>query len=292
VIALSGARVATAADGVTEPTTLFAYTSQPGDSIGQGQSNRYTTDNATISIGGTAQYLNFSVYTATEFWYVTLAAPSGETLHPGVYYHAERAPFRTGRAPGVDVSGDGRGCNEVWATFAINQIGTDPSGNVTLLAGTFTQHCESANAPTLKGVVLYQALPLSYAFQSDPGDYIGAGQDRRYANSTSTFTLSGADTYVQYSVSGLRDNWTALIGPPTGQGLQPGTYDTARFADATHARLDVFGDGRGCNQSSGTLTIGSITFDPQGNVESLGATFEQHGENAAPGLHGTIHHYD
>jgi hypothetical protein len=156
---------------------------------------------------------------------------------------------------------------------------------------TFTQHCESANAPVLNGVVQYQALPLSYACQSDPGDYIGASQQKRYANSTSRFTVSGDNSHLQYSVSGLRDNWTALIGAPNGQVLQPRTYDTARFGDATHAGLDVFGDGRGCNQSSGTLTIDSITFDPQGNVESLGATFEQHCENVAPALHGIIHHY-
>jgi len=217
---------------------------------------------------------------------------SAEILHPGVYFRAERAPFRTGRAPGVDVSGDGRGCNEIWAALAINQIETDAVGNVTLLDGSFRQQCDSPTAPALRGVVKYQAPPLSYAFQSDPGDYIGGGNDKRYSNSTSTFTLTGDGTSLQYRVSGLRDTWTAIIGPPTGQVLQTGTYDTARFADSTHAALDVFGDGRGCNQSSGTLTISSITFNEQGQAATLSASFEQHCENVVPALHGTIHHLD
>src|SRR5262249_51073817 len=145
-------------------------------------------------------------------------------------------------------------------TFEVNQIASDSSGNVTLLDASFTQQCDSPSVPALTGVVRYQALPLGYAFQSDPGDYIGAGGDQRYTNSTSTFTINGDQTGVIYSVSGLRDTWTAIIRPPNGQTLQVGTYDTARFADLGHAGLDVFGDGRTCNQSSGTLTIGSITF--------------------------------
>jgi hypothetical protein len=292
LVAVGGRRVAAmAVEEVTAPRTVFAYSSEAGDYIGQGGSNRYTPDNATISVRGTSQNLTFSVVTTSEFWFVQLAAPSGETLHPGVYYNAERAAFRTGRAPGVDVSGDGRGCNQIWATFEVNQITSDSSGNVTLLDGSFTQQCESPSAPALTGVVRYQALPLAYAFQSDPGDYIGAGGDKRYTNSTSTFAISGDQTSVQYSVSGLRDTWTAIIHAPIGQVLQAGTYDTARFADNSRAGLDVFGDGRGCNQSSGTLTIGSITFNEQGQVTGLKAKFEQHCENGVPALHGTIRHY-
>src|SRR5215469_16603436 len=90
-------RVTAAGEDITEPRTLFAYQSEPGDYIGQGMSNQYTTDNATISMRGTAQYLTFSVFTTGEFWFINLAAPSGEILHPGVYFRAERAPFRTGR---------------------------------------------------------------------------------------------------------------------------------------------------------------------------------------------------
>ena len=291
VAALSA--VSATADGINAGRTLYRYSSEPGDYIGGGQSNRYTPADGTISVSGTAQYLTFSVFTDTEFWFVTIAAPQGERLHPGTFDNAERAPFRTGRSPGLDVSGDGRGCNQVWGSFAINQIGTDQSGNVTLLDATFSQNCESETAPALHGTVLYDARRLSYAFDSDPGDYIGGGVSKEYENSTSIFTLSGNASSLTYSISGERDNWSARIAAPTGQTLQPGmTYDVARFADATHAGLDVSGNGRGCNQTTGTLTIDTLAVSGQGNASVLGATFEQHCEGGAPALRGTIHHRD
>ena len=271
--------------------TSYQYRSQPGDYIGGGQSNHYSPQDATINIGGTAGNLTFSVTTATEFWYVNLAAPSGEELHAGTYYNAERAAFRTGRSPGLDVYGDGRGCNQIYGTFAINQIETDLSGNITLLDASFSQQCESPTAPFLNGTIMYKAKPLTYGFISDPGDYIGGGITKSYAGATSLFSLSGSDTYLQYSASGLRDSWIAIMSPPTGQHLQAGIYDTMRFADSTHAGLDVFGDGRGCNTSTGILTISAVTFDGAGNAKALSATFEQHCEGAPAALHGTIHYY-
>jgi hypothetical protein len=207
-----------------------------------------------------------------------------------MYYDAERAAFRTGHAPGIDVSGNGRGCNEIWGSFAINQIATDAAGKVTMLDATFTQRCESSTAPALKGVVKFNARPLSYSFRSDAGDYIGGGIAKTYFGATSTFSLKGTDRRLQYSVSGLRDDWTALIEAPSGRRLKTRTYNTSRFADANHAGLDVFGNGRGCNQSTGTLTITAITLNRQGNVTRLGATFEQHCEGAAAALHETIRH--
>jgi hypothetical protein len=292
IILLSGGGGAVMAGVSTPPATQYSYVSEPGDYIGGGGSNHYTSANANISVNGTADNMTFSVTTSTEFWYVNLAAPQDEKLHPGNFYNAERAPFRTGRAPGLDVFGDGRGCNEVWGTFTIYQITTNTEGGITMLDAAFTQRCESSTAPTLKGVVKFNALPLSYDFISDPGDYIGGGIKKAYYGNTSTFWLSGSDTYLQYSVSGKRDNWTALIAAPLGQHLHLGTYSTARSADATHAGLDVFGDGRGCNESKGTLRITAITLDGQGNVTGLSATFEQHCESAAAALHGRIHYYD
>ena len=280
------------ADTGPTPPTAYSFTSDPGDYIGQGRSASYTAPAATIGLGGDAGNLTLSVTTSTEDWHVNIAAPRGEQLHPGVYEDAERAPFRTGRSPGLDVWGDGRGCNEVWGDFAINQVSVNDSGAVTLLDATFTQHCEAPKGAALHGSLQYLALPLSYDMVSDPGDYIGAGASKTYTGATSTFGLSGtAGGRLQYEASGLRDDWLALIAPPTGMTLAAGTYDTARFADATHAGLDVFGDGRGCNNSTGILTITTLVTGAGGNVTNLAATFTQHCEGAQPALHGTIHYY-
>lgn len=295
VIGLLGAGVAPAqaATGTPAPVSSYKFTSAAGDYIGQGGTGSYVAPAATVNVGGTGASLVVDVSTATDDWAIDLAAPIGDVLRPGVYHDAERAPFRTGRSPGLDVSGEGRGCNEVYGQFSVNQIKTDPTtGAVTLLDATFTQHCESATAPALTGTVKYQAYPLSYGFTSDAGDYIGGGASVTYTGATSTFTLSGTTSRFQYGVSGKRDDWTALVAPPAGQTFAAGqTYQTTRMGDGGTAELDVFGDGRGCNTSTGDLTISKLAADPDGTITALAATFTQHCEGGTPALHGTIHYY-
>lgn len=271
--------------------TSYSYVSAPGDYIGQGACNTYSPSGSTITMSGTASYLTMTVSSGTDYWTINLAAPSGEALHPATYYNAERASFRTGRAPGLDVSGDGRGCNDVYGSFAINQIATDSSGNVTLLDATFTQNCESSTAPPLQGIVHYQMQPLSYAFVSDSGDYIGQGVTKSYAGATTIFGLSGSLSNLTFTVSGLRDTWTVQLVAPSGQQLVAGTtYSGATRApfQGSGPGLSVSGDGRGCNTLTGDFTINAIQADGQGNVTALDATFDQHCEGATAALHGTI----
>jgi hypothetical protein len=283
--------LASRASAQAEPTTRFTYSSQPGSWVGGGRSGTITSDDGTFTITGNDTSLNVSISsTAGEFYFVSLAAPSGEVLRPGVYNKAERAPFRTGRSPGLDVSGNGAGCNQIWGSFVINQIEATNSA-VSTLDATFVQHCESPRSPTFKGALLYHALPLKYSQRSDEGDWVGGGENNVYENSTSIFRLTGTPLSVQLSVSGERDYWTAIISPPTGRTLAPGTYETSSFPDLTHARLDVFGNGRGCNQT-GTLTIFAITFNELDEVQSLSATFTLRCERAAPRLRGEIHYFN
>ncbi|MFJ9543380.1 hypothetical protein ACIRPX_39960 [Streptomyces sp. NPDC101225] len=289
-VAVTG--TASAATGVPSAVTKYRYTSEAGDYIGQGGSAVYTPSTATVSVGGDAQYVRFRVSTDDEWWDVDLAAPSGEQLHPGVYRDAERAAFRTGRSPGLDVSGDGRGCNEVYGQFSVNQIETDASGAITVLDATYTQHCESAGAPALKGVLKYRAFPLSYAYTSDPGDYVGQGVTQTHRGATSTFSLSRYGDGIQYGVSGKREYWTALLTPPDGEQFEAGhTYQARRSHGAGVAGLDVSGSGRGCNTVTGELTVTRLARGDDGTVKAFAATFVQHCEGGDPALHGTIHYY-
>ncbi|WP_030315282.1 hypothetical protein [Streptomyces sp. NRRL B-3229] len=41
--------------------------------------------------------------------------------------------------------------------------------------------------------------------------------------------------------------------------------------------LDLSGNGRGCNQLTGTCTVSAVEFGPQGYVKKLDAAFEQPG---------------
>jgi len=286
------AGAASAATGTPVAVTKYSFTSQAGDYIGQGGSAAYTPSTSTISVGGDAGYVQLTVSTADEQWAVNLAAPRGEQLRPGIYRNAEGAATRTGRSPGLDVYGDGRGCNEVYGQFSVNQIETDTSGAITVLDATYTQHCESADAPALKGVIKYHAYPLSYAYTSDAGDYIGQGVAQTHQGATSTFSLRSYGDGVQYDVSGKREYWTAQLTPPDGEQFEAGhTYQAERSHGASVAGLDVFGDGRGCNTVTGEITVTRLARGDDGAIKAFAATFVQHCEGGVPALHGTIHYY-
>jgi hypothetical protein len=287
---------ASAASAATPtPQTSFSFTSAPGDYIGGGQSKSYESPSTIISASGNTNEVNLAIHTAdySDWWYVTLAAPVGEQFYPGTYLNAERASFRTGRAPGIDINGEGRGCNNDYGQFTIYQIGYDSSGNLSTLDASFEQHCESPTAPALTGTVRYQALPLDYSFTSSPGDYIGQGQSKTYYNDTSTFSLTGTTSGISYGVSGLGDGWTVDLAPPTGQTFQVGQlYDNAqRFASATNPEVQLYGDGRGCNADTGSFVISDLATDSSGNVTNLAATFSQSCDGG-PALNGTIQYLD
>lgn len=274
------------------PTTSYSFTSAPGDPIGGGHTKSYSAPDATFSIDGAGPHsVAFTVTTSTENWRIVLAPPLGQSLQLGVYHDAELAEFTTGRAPGLDASGDGTSCDAIWGSFTINQIQTDSSGKVTVLDATFTQSCQSATAPPLNGTILYNALPISYLSQSDQGDSIGGGQTKTYVQSTSVLEVDGTlGIHAHVFVSGLRDEWEIELSPPTGQQLHVGDFANAqRFPDATHPGVDVSGIGNGCNSVTGSFTILDLGTDAANNITALSARFEQHCEGAAPALHGTIH---
>ncbi|MFL6283292.1 MAG: hypothetical protein ACJ74Q_09150 [Pyrinomonadaceae bacterium] len=85
------------------------FSAQASDQTGDGQ-----PDYLTIGFNGTGSnghwwYLNFST--------VRL----GTNLVPGVYTNAERAPFASNGHPGIDIFGDGRGCNTITGSFRIHE---------------------------------------------------------------------------------------------------------------------------------------------------------------------------
>jgi hypothetical protein len=285
------AQPATAADGTPRAVTSYRHTSEAGDWIGQGNSATYTPSTATMTVDGALEVVRFRVENDSDWWDVVLAAPQGEKLHPGVYRDAERAYSATGHAPGLDVSGQSRGCNIVYGQFSINQIEADASGAITLLDATYTQRCEAPDAPALKGVVKYRAYPLSFTYASDPGDYPGQGRTGTHTGATSVFSLQEWGVGgLSYDLSGKRERWSALLVPPTGESFEAGrTYQAERGSGPGIAGLDVSGFG-GCNQSNGTLTITKLARD-DGTVTAFAATFEQHCEGAEPALRGTIHYY-
>lgn len=143
------------------------------------------------------------------------------------------------------------------------------------------------------------ALPVtqgSFSFSGDEGDYISGGQSYAYTTaSQDRMNVSGNtdNRVISLSVDGANGDWWYLdLAAPTGKTLTPGTYTGATrypFNDATEPGLSLSGNGRGCNQLTGTFTISAVEFGPQGYVKKLDADFVQHCEGGTPAARGEVH---
>jgi hypothetical protein len=145
------------------------------------------------------------------------------------------------------------------------------------------------------------ALSGSLTMTSDSGDYIGAGQSYSYATPDSSFVLHGDALYydgnwARVTVTGANGDWWYLnFQAPTGQTLTPGvTYDGAIRGiqsvppPGASPRMDVFGNGRGCNMLTGSFTVLDVVYGPYGYLQDLHLTFVQHCEGGAPALRGEL----
>lgn len=73
----------------------------------------------------------------SDYYRFDFAAPQGQTLTAGEYVDAQRSSFRDPGHPGLDVYGNGRGCNELTGSFTVKEIAPDLSR----LWIQFEQHC-------------------------------------------------------------------------------------------------------------------------------------------------------
>jgi len=140
------------------PRTEISFRGDPGDYITGGRSYNYDPYDAVIwfqrnPTGGVS-----GVVSGTTHWQLNTAPPSGSPFTTGTYLNAQRYPFPPGGLPGLEMSGDGRGCNTLTGQFTVHQLQVDSSGNPQVLDLTFEQHCEGG-APAAYGQFLLNAVP-------------------------------------------------------------------------------------------------------------------------------------
>lgn len=139
--------------------TILYYLSQANDYIGLGQEVTFTAADGTFAVSpnfSNGAQVRFVTPSFTHFWTLNLAAANNVLLQPGAYENAQRWPFQTAGLPGLDFSGDGRGCNTLTGRFDVLEIVRDATGAITQLAANWEQHCEGM-APALFGQVRYNS---------------------------------------------------------------------------------------------------------------------------------------
>ena len=126
-------------------TTSISLYSDPGDFIGQGKQRVFHPGNVS-QIGAEMEGDSVLAWAVGgpfgEGYSFQFAAPDGEPLEPGSYVGAQRLPFADSDRPGMEVTGESRGCNQLVGSFEVRELDRDAQGNVQRLWVVFQQHCE------------------------------------------------------------------------------------------------------------------------------------------------------
>jgi hypothetical protein len=179
----------------------------------------------------------------------------------------------------------------------------------TLGNGSVSQFLRCLVTAALLGVFLpsLRAQVARLILHSEPGDYIGLGEDHdvTFAAESASFmhawvgTLTQglpSDVYFSFLGSSTAANLyfgTAAMGIP----LQMGAYPNAtQNGDATHPRIHITFSSRGCDNTVGNFTIQEFAYTAGQPVEGIGftidrftVTFEQRCEGGRdPPLFGTF----
>jgi uncharacterized repeat protein (TIGR01451 family) len=145
-----GQGTGTIVDDDSGKTAIHVY-SDVGDYVGQGQYLTLTRLDGDITayVDGNHAAVYFH---GDDYWFFDMQAPDASPLVVGSYEGARRWPFQDPGQPGLDVSGQGRGCNVLIGRFVVHEIVVGPFGFLTRFAADFEQHCEGRE-PALFGYV-------------------------------------------------------------------------------------------------------------------------------------------
>ena len=204
---------------------LLYYSSEQGDSIGMGATELMSASSRyAFSPPSPASNLpTFSVIQSgySSWWYLSLKMPSGNQLSPGSFENAQRAAFTPAGTPGLDFSGNGRGCNTDTGRFDILEASYDPSGNVQKFAIDFEQHCEGM-APALFGQLRYNSsIPVDLTLNSGYGEFSPgwnlAGNSKNAAIDVASTFNSPANVLTVWKWEASKRNW-AFYTPAKADG--------------------------------------------------------------------------
>ena len=127
---------------------------------------------------------------------------------------------------------------------------------------------------------------------SEPGDYIGAGQQLTLTPLDGNFSVStNFDGGVSVNFGGGTHRWNLDFAPRQGEAFAVGAYTGATrfpFQGPQEPGLSVTGDGRGCNRNTGRFVVLELERGPGNTITRFAADFEQHCEGAQPALFGSI----
>lgn len=306
-----------AAGSVPNAATYAYIVSSSGDYIGAGRTWSYTPATTDITVQANGGTINLGI-SGDEGWGATFEPPEGvdSVVKGGVYTDLTRYPFNDPPGGGLSFSGEGRGCNELYGWYAIDDV-TYANGELQTLLMRFEQRCESKSASPLRGQIKYDAtapnnapptptLPIPalwtptagttpangdyFYMSSQSGDWVGKG--RSYLYTGDDFSVSGGGATLSMDVDNGDDWWyLEMAASNRADALTAGYYSNLQrwpFHNPVRGGFSVSGNGAGCNTLIAWVAIDEIDLRG-GDVNDLTMRYQQNCEGGTPALRGKVH---
>jgi hypothetical protein len=198
----------------------------------------------------------------------TSTPPNGQTPTTGTT-NATRYPFN-GSGPGLSISGEGRGCNELTGSFTVTEatFGGPDSSYIQDFAATFEQHCEGAE-PALRGTVGIHNPPAPEPLELG----VGVAGDGTVSHVTGRATVHGTVSCSEPVTVNLNDTLTqvvkkTILSGPLGTQVACTPWGARRLAGGRHPQRD-HAFGRGDAEAEVTASAQDPNF---GGTVTAGAT--------------------
>lgn len=151
--------------------------------------------------------------------------------------------------------------------------------------------CGSSSEPSVPAPVPapVPSEPNLIQLRGEAGEFVSDGRNYDYTLRNSLIRVTATTNVITVTVVGNQE-WTGNFAAPAGSALRVGTYTNATrypLNAPTSPGLSWTGQGRVCNQSTGSFTIDSISV-VNGTLTAVTLRFEQQCDAAPPLLRGTI----
>lgn len=139
------------------------------------------------------------------------------------------------------------------------------------------------------------AQVTSLSLFSDPGDFVGGGQNAFFTPADGTFSVQsspGGNVIGVHFVGQPGVFWdlefAACCGAPLAAPLQYFGAQTWPTQPSFLPGMLISGDGRTCDAVTGSFSVQQLSFNPDGSVASLDVIFVQQCQGETPALSGEI----
>lgn len=258
------------------PRTVLRWDSQPGNYIGQGQSEVLTPTNSkwtSIGSGNSVQVNVKSVDSSGDsYWTLQFDAPDGELLQSGRRYAGARSYSDTGVA-GFVIYGNGRFCGG--GEFTVRELTYGPQNAVLRFAADFVLNCGSASGPLLTGSVQFTSRV------DVPTTTLGVdAQSLHFAALHNGVTVTSQPTpqTVRLVLSRPTVGWTATANPLWIQ-VSPASGTGSVVLTVSP---NLLGTNPGIANATGTVTITLTDGSGSSSTFDLSVAFYRSGTTAPP----------